>query len=173
MIRCAERRVHQPTFRRDGRGNRHPRSRTCSSRRPPSGTAILVPPPRGYESIRFLSPSLCLPAFLASDDSSGILKSRTHTDARLRLRFPMARPRAFRVLFWGEEEGDGFRSIVETEMFSTWNLFCGLPYKRDHGQSREISSREKKTNNFLVYRISSFSLSFSFFCFSNSETREI
>lgn len=172
MIRCAERRVHQPTFRRDGRGNRHPRSRTCSSRRPPSGIAIL-PPPRGYESIRFLSPSLCLPAFLASDDSSGILKSRTHTDARLRLRFPMARPRAFRMLFWGEEEGDGFRSIVETEMFSTWNLFCGLPYKRDHGQSREISSREKKTNNFLVYRISSFSLSFSFFCFSNSETREI
>lgn len=172
MIRCAERRVHQPTFRRDGRGNRHPRSRTCSSRRPPSGIAIL-PPPRGYESIRFLSPSLCLPAFLASDDSSGILKSRTHTDARLRLRFPMARPRAFRMLFWGEEEGDGFRSIVETEMFSTWNLFCGLGYKRDHGQSREISSREKKTNNFLVYRISSFSLSFSFFCFSNSETREI
>lgn len=172
MIRCAERRVHQPTFRRDGRGNRHPRSRTCSSRRPPSGIAIL-PPPRGYESIRFLSPSLCLPAFLASDDSSGILKSRTHTDARLRLRFPMARPRAFRMLFWGEEEGDGFRSIVETEMFSTWNLFCGLPYKRDDGQSREISSREKKTNNFLVYRISSFSLSFSFFCFSNSETREI
>lgn len=171
MIRCAERRVHQPTFRRDGRGNRHPRSRTCSSRRPPSGTAILVPPPRGYESIRFLSLSLCLPAFLASDDSSGILKSRTHTDARLRLRFPMARPRAFRMLFWGEEEGDGFRSIVETEMFSTWNLFCGLAYKRDDGQSREISSREKKTNNFLVYRISS--LSFSFFCFSNSETREI
>lgn len=170
MIRCAERRVHQPTFRRDGRGNRHPRSRTCSSRRPPSGIAIL-PPPRGYESIRFLSPSLCLPAFLASDDSSGILKSRTHTDARLRLRFPMARPRAFRMLFWGEEEGDGFRSIVETEMFSTWNLFCGLAYKRDDGQSREISSREKKTNNFLVYRISS--LSFSFFCFSNSETREI
>lgn len=85
----------------------------------------------------------------------------------------MARPRAFRMLFWGEEEGDGFRSIVETEMFSTWNLFCGLAYKRDDGQSREISSREKKTNNFLVYRISSFSLSFSFFCFSNSETREI
>lgn len=83
----------------------------------------------------------------------------------------MARPRAFRMLFWGEEEGDGFRSIVETEMFSTWNLFCGLAYKRDDGQSREISSREKKTNNFLVYRISS--LSFSFFCFSNSETREI
>lgn len=46
--------------------------------------------------------SLSLSAFLASDDSSGILKSRTHTDARLRLRFPMARPRAFRVLFWGE-----------------------------------------------------------------------
>ena len=49
-----------------------------------------------------LSLSLSLSAFLASDDSSGILKSRTHTDARLRLRFPMARPRAFRVLFWGE-----------------------------------------------------------------------
>lgn len=128
----------------DGRGNRgHPRSRICSSRRPPSGTTILPPspPPSRLRIDPFplpLFPSLRVSRFIRPVRNPEI--AHAHRRATSSTISDGTSSRAFL---------GGWISIDRPEMFSTWNLFSRLGM-RD----------EEKEKRIIPYRIESRFLSF-------------